>query len=694
MPSRLKVFRLGDTYGGLVKHLSPHVIPNNASTLSNNFVVRKHGLETAKGWEQFTSQVLTDGAASPTNSSIFLIDQFFLNGGTEELLAFTDSRVYRFNETGSDLWMPITPGTKSATTVDAASGVSEGTPKVLNVTATTGYSVGDTILIDEDGTDEEGVVDTIQAGVSLTLLDDMTNDYTNETVRRTYAAAVVDSNSAAAQAVLNVSHTDQFSAGEQVIVGLGTTDEEILTIDTIQAGVSLTMTSNLTIVHNAADTFSERQVYRFAEFTLAATVADVDTDSTQNVYYFTDGVNAVQKWLATGDPTYHQPLPGIGSVDEGVSYPDVEGLGTITSDVKAKYLRAFEGFIVLGHTTEQGTAVPQKLRWSRLDNFESWVNETDGTGQAGFFTFESSDWIMGLHQLKRELLVYRERSIEAMSYLGEPDIFGFRRAEMGTGLVAPNALVDFGDSHVFVGPDNIWQYNGISLLPIGDPIKDEFFDAIDPSQLGNVKAFFIEEKDEIWFSYSTTSSRVHDQAYVFNSQLRKWSGPRDVDATGFGYYRAQGDASWDNTSGAWDDSTAIWNSRVFLSNAPINMMGNNDGLVFKVDEIGTKDGSTISKRYESKLTDLGVPDKKKRVQRVRLGFKESSSGTASVYLGWASSAGDSITWVGPQTFNPTNNADPFVFFDETALYFKVRVDTDDTLNLRDVEFHSYIREFR
>jgi hypothetical protein len=67
----------------------------------------------------------------------------------------------------------------SSTTVDASSASGQ---KVLNVAATTMFTVGDRIVINEAGTPEYGYIDSIQAGVSLTLEDNLGASYTTETV--------------------------------------------------------------------------------------------------------------------------------------------------------------------------------------------------------------------------------------------------------------------------------------------------------------------------------------------------------------------------------------------------------------------------------------------------------------------------------------------------------------------------------
>lgn len=64
-------------------------------------------------------------------------------------------------------------------------------------------------------------------------------------------ASIVDQDSAAAQKVLNIAATINFLAGEKVVIGRGTAREEIKIINTVQDGVSLTMTENLANEHTA-----------------------------------------------------------------------------------------------------------------------------------------------------------------------------------------------------------------------------------------------------------------------------------------------------------------------------------------------------------------------------------------------------------------------------------------------------------
>ena len=127
------------------------------------------------------------------------------------------------------------------TVVDETSAAGQ---KVLKVADTTGYATDDKIVIARgEVREEDAVVDTVQAGVSLTLVDNLTYQHTAG------ALTTVDAESAADQKVLNVASTVGFEEGEIVTINKGGSHESQRQISSIQAGVSLTMTTNLSYTH-------------------------------------------------------------------------------------------------------------------------------------------------------------------------------------------------------------------------------------------------------------------------------------------------------------------------------------------------------------------------------------------------------------------------------------------------------------
>lgn len=677
--------KLPNFYGGIAPDIPDHVIDDTTVSLSDNYVLRKEGMVAAPGWQLFTDQQLTDGEASPTALEIIGYDEYFRNDNTSDLLCYTNKRVYYFDSTNTNLWIPITPVDHLDTTVDADS---PSGATLLNVASTTGYAVNDRIIINDGGArEEEGVIASIAAGVSFTMLANLAFTHTAvqaDAVRKLEHRAIVDADSTSGTTTLNVDYTVSFAAGEMILVGRGTARAEYLLIDSITAGVSLTVSrptwapsgTGLQYTHTAAQADT---VIRMADLQYSSSATGFSATIAENVYYFCSLVHPVMQWIGTTN--FATKLVGLRSGDS------VEGLGTLTADLKAAIIYFFESFLVLGNLVENGSSIPQKIRWSRFANYTSWVNNIDGSGQAGAFLFFGADFVMNILQLKRELFFYRERSIEAMTYVGPPDIMNFRRAETGTGLLGKDSIIDFGDSHMYMGPDNLWDNNGINVIPIGDSFKTEFFSRLDPSQRSRVKLFFQEEVDEVLITYSTSGTNAHEYAWVYNIALKKFSGPRDVDASGWGYYTQSDSITWDSLVGSWDSQPEIWDSSTLLANNPINLMGNSSGYTFVFGTGITKNGVAITSKLRSKRTDLGDASVKKRIQMVKAGASYQGSGSLSVYIKTSNGIDDPFTTHGPYSLSLDASGEPMVYFDVTDRYCAVELQGTIQHTMKDLELY-------
>ena len=91
------------------------------------------------------------------------------------------------------------------------------------------------------------------------------------------ASTTVDVNSAVAQKVLSVASTVGFSAGDSIVINHEGARNEVQEIDTVQAGISLTMIDNLKFAH----TLAQADVVRLCkcEFELEEELDGVDTSA-------------------------------------------------------------------------------------------------------------------------------------------------------------------------------------------------------------------------------------------------------------------------------------------------------------------------------------------------------------------------------------------------------------------------------
>lgn len=116
-----------------------------------------------------------------------IVNRTVFRQASADILATSGQSSVNTTNGAVDLDLPAT--TTANTTVDADSAAGQ---KVLNTTATTNFAVNDTVLIgDGTATEETGVVASIQAGVSLTLVSNMTYTHTAVAANTVYALASI-----------------------------------------------------------------------------------------------------------------------------------------------------------------------------------------------------------------------------------------------------------------------------------------------------------------------------------------------------------------------------------------------------------------------------------------------------------------------------------------------------------------------
>jgi len=122
----------------------------------------------------------------------------------------------------------------------------------------------------------------------------------------TTVATTVDANSDSGQKVLNVAATTGFSAGDSIVVNHGGARNEIHEVDTVQAGVSLTLIDNLKYSHTAvqADAVKKCKVKFELEEELDGT--DTSTDRvTQPAGYAGYSWQAREKYVRGAGGSYN-----------------------------------------------------------------------------------------------------------------------------------------------------------------------------------------------------------------------------------------------------------------------------------------------------------------------------------------------------------------------------------------------------
>jgi hypothetical protein len=357
-------------------------------------------------------------------------------------------------------------------------------------------------------------------------------------------------------------------------------------------------------------------------------------------------------------------IPGINDMEGGITH------------FQADCLINYKNYLIFGNTTEDGTHFPQRIRWCQLGDMTKWKNNTDGTGGAGWLDLsEGVDWVQNMKLLGDYLIVYKERSIEILSYVGGDDIFSLRPAVQGTGLLAPKAIIDLGTEHIFIGPDNIYSFDLIEPKIAGDNISNEFFRLLNPSKADLTTGFFIEEIPEAYFVFVSVDSPdgYPDKALIYNTDTKAWS-IRDLPMTAFGYYNLQEDRTIDSIEETIDSILWEIDSSTTLANAPINICGDKNGNLYVLDGHNAN-GNDIDGYAVTKLYDFGDPGILKRLMRIQLMISREGPYNLEVTVGTADNVDEPITWHPPYYMKLDKTYPPWVDIDLTARYFIIKFRT-------------------
>ena len=325
--------------------------------------------------------------------------------------------------------------------------------KVLKVTATTGYGADDKVIIGR-GTEreEEGVVDTIQAGISLTLKENLIYEHKAD------VNTTVDADSNSGQKVLNVDSTTGFSVDEYVKINEGGDRAEIRKIYTIQDGISLTMTVDLTYTH---------------------------TQAQGDVVMGTDGDNDMVEEYESQYLT------------------------------KAKYVTAHENYLELGYTYEEGVSKPQRIRWSDLGQAGTgnWRK-----GDAGGKETDGEEFVKGFGKYQGNLIIFKEKSYILQWLVSTRAIWGWKLMPSSIGCQSNHSIInDPAGRLYFYASDN--TIRDIETGEMSGDI-DPLIKLINPEYAYLIQSFYMSESEEIWWSIPLESNLCNK--IVTLNKKNKW----------------------------------------------------------------------------------------------------------------------------------------------------------------------------
>lgn len=199
------------------------------------------------------------------------------------------------------------------------------------------------------------------------------------------------------------------------------------------------------------------------------------------------------------------------------------------SPPKAYVVGKVRDFVVLGNTTDGTGSHPYRVQWSAIANPTSWptpLTQDARAAQSGYQdNYSEYGNVQYIAQGEEFGLIFQERGIVRMQYIGGDVVFQFYTYERKRGLVTPRAAAQIGQQVFFLSGDGFYATDGAQVQPIGYGKVNRWFLA-DCYDLSKVRAAVDSISQCVYWSYPSTSSGVSDTVIIYNFAENRWSYAR------------------------------------------------------------------------------------------------------------------------------------------------------------------------
>ena len=172
-------------------------------------------------------------------------------------------------------------------------------------------------------------------------------------------------------------------------------------------------------------------------------------------------------------------------------------------------------------TTISSPATQDKMfiRWSDQENYNYWTPNV--TNSAGSQRIAGGSEIRCARPAKGTILVWTDTTMQSMSFIGPPFIFGFRQLGNDCGAVGLNSAMVIDDVAYWMSDGQFFRYAG-SVQEIPCPVLNHVFEDINKIQYSQVYAAQNSNFSEVIWYYCSSASDQCDRYVIYNYLENSW----------------------------------------------------------------------------------------------------------------------------------------------------------------------------
>lgn len=191
-----------------------------------------------------------------------------------------------------------------------------------------------------------------------------------------------------------------------------------------------------------------------------------------------------------------------------------------TDAPQSRYVTVVRDFVVSAYVNSS-TVYPYRVQWSALGDESSWTNSA--TTQADFQDIPDGGSIVGITGGEYGL-VFMDRSIHRMSYVGSPLVFQFDNISRNLGCYEANSIVQYGGTSFFLSDDGFYACDGQQIIPIGnEKVNRYFWSNVDDGTINLMSAAVDPFRKLVIWAYASRSSATVDKLLIYNYQTNRWT---------------------------------------------------------------------------------------------------------------------------------------------------------------------------
>ena len=210
-----------------------------------------------------------------------------------------------------------------------------------------------------------------------------------------------------------------------------------------------------------------------------------------------------------------------GTGTAAVNITSLSGASDSPTIAKQVLVSDLDRHVIVFGTNTIGTTTQDPL----LIRFGSQESLTDftptATNTAGDLRLSSGSTFVQAVETKQQILVYTDRSLFSMRFIGPPFTFGLQELSKNITIMSPKAAVAVDDAVFWMGKDNFYVYGG-QTQQIPCTVRDKVFLDFNTTQSDKVVAGVNSKWGEIWWFYPSASSEENDKYVIYNYLEKTW----------------------------------------------------------------------------------------------------------------------------------------------------------------------------